>query len=57
MHWYQLVWSTKYRFKVLTGQVRLRERDICRQVCRENGVVILRGVLPSDHVHIFMSVP
>ena len=56
-HRYHLVWSTKYRFKVLRGQIRLRVRDICRQVCRENEVDILRGVLPSDHVHMFVSVP
>ena len=30
-HRYHLVWSTKYRFKVLTGRVRLRVRDICCQ--------------------------
>ena len=51
-HRYHLVWSTKYRFKVLRGQIRLRVRDICRQVCRENEVDILRGVLSSDHVHM-----
>jgi len=56
-HRYHLVWSTKYRFKVLKGQVRLRVRDICRQVCHENEVDILRGVLSSDHVHMFVSVP
>ncbi len=37
-HRYHIVWSTKYRFKVLTGDLRLRVRDICRQVCRENEV-------------------
>ena len=36
--------------------MRLRVRDICRQVCRENGVDILRGVLSSYHVHMFVSV-
>ena len=56
-HRYQIVWSTKYRYKVLTGPLRLRVRDICRQVCRENEVDILRGVLSSDHVHMFVSVP
>ena len=56
-HRYHLVWSTKYRYKVLTGALRLRVRDICRQVCAENGVDILRGVLSSDHVHLFVSVP
>ena len=52
-HRFHIVWSTKYRYKVLTGRVR----DIIRQVCRENEVDILRGVLSSDHVHMFVSVP
>ncbi len=54
---YHIVWSTKYRHKMLTGPLRLRVRDICCQLCRENGVDILRGVLSSDHVHMFVSVP
>ncbi|MEM9128290.1 MAG: IS200/IS605 family transposase [Pseudomonadota bacterium] len=56
-HRYHIVWSTKYRYKVLSGQVRLRVRDILRQVCRESEVDILRGVFSSDHVHMFVSVP
>ena len=56
-HRYHLVWSTKYRYKVLTGDIRLRVRAICRPVCREQGVDIIRGVLSSDHVHMFVSVP
>ncbi len=52
-----LVWSTKYRYKVLLGDVRVRVRDIVRQVCAENGVDIIQGVLSSDHVHMFVSVP
>ena len=56
-HRYHIVWSTKYRYKNLTGALRLRMRDICRHVCRENEVDILRGVLSSDHVHMFVSLP
>jgi len=56
-HRYHLVWSTKYRYKILQGNVRLRVRDIIRQVCAENGVEIIRGVLSADHVHMFVSVP
>ena len=44
-HRYHIVWATKYRYKVLCGDVRLRARDICRQVCGENGVEILHGPL------------
>ena len=56
-HRYHVVWITKYRFKVLTGAVRLRVRDIIRQVCEENGVEIVKGVLSADHVHMFVSIP
>lgn len=34
-HRYHLVWAPKYRFKVLIGDVRIRVRDIIRQVCAE----------------------
>ena len=56
-HRYHIVWATKYRYKVLTGVLRLRVRTIIRHVCKENGVDILHGVLSSDHVHMFVSVP
>jgi hypothetical protein len=44
---------TKYRYKVLTGALRLRVRDICRQVCAENEVDILPGVL-STHAQLMI---
>lgn len=52
-----MVWITKYRSKVLHGPVRLRVREIIRQVCSENRVEILKGVLAADHVHVFVSIP
>ncbi len=56
-HRYHLVWSTKYRYQVLFGDIRVRVRDIIRQVCSEQNVEIIHGVLSSDHVHMFVSVP
>ena len=56
-HRYHLVWITKYRYKVLAGDIRLRVREIIRQVCAENRVEIIKGVLASDHVHMFVSIP
>ncbi len=56
-HRYHIVWTTKYRYKVLRGAVQLRVRDIIKQVCSEKGVDIITGVLSSDHVHMFVSVP
>ncbi len=56
-HRYHLVWSTKYRYKVLHGDIRLRVRGILRQVCAQNRVDIIKGVLSSDHMHMFVSIP
>ena len=56
-HRYHIVWAPKYRFKVLRGEVRLRVREIIRQVCAELGVKIINGVLSSDHVHMFVEIP
>ncbi|WP_300029290.1 transposase [uncultured Roseobacter sp.] len=39
---YHIVWSTKFRFEVLHGDVRPRVRHICRKDCREQGVDIIR---------------
>jgi len=56
-HRYHVVWVTKYRYKVLRGPMRERIRDIIRQVCEELGVHIEKGVLSTDHIHRFISVP
>ena len=52
-----LVWSTKYRYSVLQGEVQLRCRDIIRQVCDTLDVRILKGVVSKDHVHLHLSYP
>lgn len=56
-HRFHVVWVTKYRFKVLHGEMRERLRDIIRQSCEEMGVSIVKGVLSTDHVHMFLSIP
>jgi len=56
-HRYHIVWAPKYRYKVLIGDVRLRVREIIRQVCEELGVTIINGALSRDHVHMFVEIP
>jgi putative transposase len=56
-HRYHIVWTPKYRYKVLVGRLRERVRDIIRQVCEELGVQIVSGVLSRDHVHMFVDIP
>ena len=52
-----LVWSTKYRYSVLQGEIQLRCRDLIRQVCDTMDVRILKGVVSKDHVHLHLSYP
>jgi putative transposase len=56
-HRFHVVWVTKYRFKVLHGEMRERLREIIRQTCAEMRVQIVKGALSSDHVHMFLSIP
>jgi hypothetical protein len=37
--------------------LRFRARVIIRQTCGELGVMIVKGVLARDHVHMFPSAP
>jgi putative transposase len=54
---FHLVWITKYRKPVLTGEVASRMRELVREVCKAKDVEILKGHISRDHVHIFVSVP
>ena len=56
-HRYHIVWTPKYRFKVLKGDIRLRIREIIRQTCDKLNVRIVSGVLSEDHVHMFVEIP
>lgn len=50
-----LVWVTKYRYKVLTGEIQQRCRDLLVQICDTEDVKILRGVVSKDHVHMHIE--
>ena len=47
-----IVWSTKYRYPVLTGDIKVRCRQILMQICEVEDVLILKGVVSSDHIHM-----
>jgi putative transposase len=52
-----IVWITKYRHKVLRGEVAERVRAIVREECQKAGVDILQGHISPDHVHVMVSIP
>ena len=54
---YHFVWVTKYRYHVLEGEVRLRVREIIRQICQQHDLLIEQGHVSKDHVHVLVSAP
>ena len=54
---YHLVWTTKYRYKVLNGKIAERTRELIRQSCKSMDITIIKGAISKDHVHILISCP
>ena len=54
---YHLVFCTKYRYRILTGEVAQRSRELIREVCAANYVDIVSGSMSPDHVHLLLSIP
>ena len=50
-----IVWSTKYRYSVLEGDIKLRCRTLLIQICEAEGVQILMGVVSKDHIHMHIE--
>lgn len=52
-----IVWVTKYRYKVLKGDIQKRCRKLLIQICDTEDVRILGGVVSKDHVHMHVEYP
>lgn len=54
---YHLVWTPKYRFRVLFGEVKALVENDLRMLCEWKGAEILEMNVQIDHVHVVCSVP
>ena len=54
---YHIIWVTKYRYKVLQGEIAIRLRELLRQGCEARGITIIQGSIGKDHVHMLISCP
>ena len=52
-----IVWVTKYRYKVLTGDIKVRCRELLIQGVNALDVKILKGVVSADHIHVHVEYP
>ena len=54
---YHIIWVTKYRYKVLGGNISRRLRELIRQGCQARGMTIIQGNISKDHIHLLISCP
>ena len=54
---YHIVFTPKYRRKIIYNQLRTDIRDIIKELCAYKGVEILEGHMMPDHVHLLVSIP
>lgn len=54
---YHIIFTPKYRRKIVYNQYKTDLRDVLKQLCSYKGVEILEGHLMADHVHMLVSIP
>ena len=54
---YHIVFTPKYRRKIIYFQLRMDIRQIIKDLCKWKGVTIIEGHLMSDHIHLLVSIP
>jgi putative transposase len=54
---YHIVFTPKYRRKVIYNQYRDSLKEIIRCLCKYKGVDIIEGHMMPDHVHVLVSIP
>jgi len=54
---YHIVFTPKYRRKVIYNQIRKDIGEILRTLCQYKGIEVHEGHLMPDHVHLLVSIP
>lgn len=54
---YHIIFTPKYRRKIIYNKYRESIRDIIKSLCSYKGIEILEGHLMLDHVHLLLSIP
>ena len=54
---YHIVFTPKYRRKVIYNQIRKDIGEIMQELCKYKGVEIIEGHMMPDHIHMLLSIP
>lgn len=56
-HVYHILWTPKYRYKVLKGPLKDFVEKELRQLCERKRLEIMELNIQPDHTHIVLSIP
>ena len=54
---YHIVFTPKYRRKIIYNQYKASVVEILRDLCKWKGVEIIEGNARIDHIHLLLSIP
>ena len=54
---YHIVWTTKYRYRVIVGKIAERTRKLVIQSCNSMNVNIIKGSIGKEHIYLLVSCP
>jgi putative transposase len=54
---YHIVFTPKYRRKVIYNELRVDIRQIIKDLCKWKGIEIIEGHMMPDHIHLLVSIP
>lgn len=52
---YHIVWCTKYRHKILKGDIDNRLKQIINQIAKDNNFIIEELATDLDHIHLLIN--
>ena len=52
---YHIVWATKYRHKIISGEVEIFLKDILHKIAEENDFTIEVMETDLDHIHLLVN--
>ena len=54
---YHIVFTPKYRRKIIYYQLRADIQKMIKELCKWKGIEILEGHMMADHIHLLLSIP
>ena len=54
---YHIVFTPKYRRKIIYNQYRESLKEILKNLCKYKGIEIIEGHMMPDHIHLLLSIP